>query len=426
MTISPAVKAVMAKLNKKHGEGTILLGSEIVGLDHPTITTGSLSFDVALGGGWAVNHFIEIVGHRSNGKTAVMLKTIAANQRLNKDFLTLWIASEDFHEPYASMLGVDLDRVIVLNENVMETAFNVIIEFLETRGVDCIVIDSLPALIPEREDDKDMEDFQVGLAPLLINKFFRKANPYVKRSLFDASQRPITVFLINQWRNKIGSYGDPNTTPGGMGKDFFCFQQIEIRRVETLKNTKDEPIGQRLRLVNRKNKFARPGRIGEIDFYFARGNQFQAGDYDVIADLVSAGKAYKVIKQSGGGYYSFGEDRWRGEPQMVAGFKENRALQRQLRVAVMAASALPPEERDDDTTTPSVRASRARRSSKAPSPTAQGKRERQSPPRPARRNNAVRVQDRVQGKSANNTEGRRTRTTAVQRSNRGQERRRTG
>lgn len=340
MAISPAVRAVMQQINKKGGAGTVLLGSDINEPDRQTITSGSLNLDAALGGGWATNHWIEIVGHASAGKTYLTLKTIAANQALDPNWTVVWFAAEDFVDSYAEMLGCDLSRIIVEEENRMEAVYDHAIKFLDTKAIDCIVIDSLPALVPAREDDAGMEDFQPGLAAFLTGKFFRKSNPSMKRSMTE-TERPCTGFLINQWRSKIGGYGDPRTTPGGMAKDFFCFQRVDIRRDEWITNTRDQPVGQVLKLVNVKNKYAPPGRIGFIDAYFADYQSHKAGDYDLVKDLVSAALAYEVVTKPDSSHYQFGEQTWYGRPKLDAAVKDDPALQDDIRKAVLDTVSKP-------------------------------------------------------------------------------------
>lgn len=330
----------MAKINKKSGAGTVILGSEIFQPLRETITSGSLSLDVALGGGWATNHWIEIVGHESVGKTLIVLKTIAANQKLNPNFTTVWFATEDFVDSYASMLGVDLSRIIVENENTMEAVYEHTIEFLDTRAIDCVVIDSYPGLVPAREEDATMEDNQPMLAAFLTGKFFRKSNPSMKRSLTE-DERPVTGFVINQWREKMTTYGDPRTTPGGKAKNFFYFQRVDVRRKEFIKNTKSEPIGQVIEIVNLKNKYARPGRVGQIDAYISTGKGFKAGDYDTVKDVVSAAIAYDVIKREGARNYSFGGQTWAGRPKLDAAIKSDAKLRGRVRRAVMTATSAP-------------------------------------------------------------------------------------
>jgi len=340
VALDPSVRAVMAKINKKSGAGTVILGSEIAQPLRATITSGSLSIDVALGGGWATNHWVEIIGHPSSGKTLMVLKTIAANQALDPSWTTVWFAAEDFVESYAEMLGVDTSRVIVEEENRMEVVYQHAIDFLDTKAVDCIVIDSLPALVPIREDDATMEEFQPGLAAFLTGKFFRKSTSSIKRSLL-TPERPVTGFVINQWRSKIGGYGDPRTAPGGQGKDFFFFQRVDVRRDEWLSNTRGEPIGQTIKVVNIKNKYARPGRVGLVDAYISRGNGFAAGDFDLVKDTVSAGLAYEVIERPDKSHYVFGTNRWYGRPALDEAVRGDKRLRLQLKKAVLAAAAAP-------------------------------------------------------------------------------------
>ena len=347
MPVDPSLKATMTKINKKFGHEAVVLGSEILDLDRKCITTGSLGIDAALGGGFAVNHFHEIVGHESVGKTFITLKMIAANQKLNPDWTTVWFAAEDFDDGYATMLGVDLERVIVVNGNAMEDTYESIFTFLSTKVVDCIVLDSLPALIPTRESENTMSDVQPGLSALLTNKFFRVVSIYIKRELTEDS-RPVTCFFINQWRSKIGGYGDPRTTPGGQGKNFAYWQRVEVKRKEWITNTKGVPVGQKIVVTNLKNKFAPPHRVGEIDAYFAKSRDFEAGEYDLLADTVNAGIAYGVIRTSGGGYYNFEGGRWKGRKGLDAAIEESPDLVRSIREAVLKAINLSAEEIDGE------------------------------------------------------------------------------
>lgn len=341
MSIDPRVKAVIAKIKKKHGDDTIVMGSDISLAKVPTITSGSLSLDVALGGGWAANHWIEVCGHESAGKTLIVLKTIAANQALDSNWTVIWFATEDFSESYAEMMGVDLDRVVVMNENEMEAVYESAKEFLDTRSIDCIVIDSLPGLVPAREMDGTMEDFQPGLVAFLTGKFFRKTNPSMKRSLV-IEERACTGFIINQWREKIGGYGDPRTTPGGKGKNFFFYQRVDVKRDEWINNTKDDHIGQVIKVSNIKNKIARPGRVGMIDAYFAKGKGFEPGDFDLVKDSISAAIAYEVIERPDKLHYTFGGQTWNGRPKMEAALAEDAELAGLLRKEVLAVALAPP------------------------------------------------------------------------------------
>lgn len=341
MAIDPSVRAVINRINKQEGEGTVILGSQIVAPLRPTITSGSLSLDAALGGGWATNHWAEIVGHESVGKTFLVLKTIAANQRRDPNWTTVWFATEDFSEDYAQMLGVDIDRVIVENENIMENVFDHCIQFLKTKSVDCIVIDSLPFLVSGREDDGTMEDFQPGHAAVLTGKFFRKSMSSIKRRLDVADERTCTGFVINGWREKIGvRYGDPRTTPGGKGKNFVFFQRVDLSRSEWITNTKNQPVGQVIKIRNIKNKIARPGLIGQVDAYVADYRGHKAGTFDTAKDVTSAAIAYEVITKNKS-HYIFGEEQWYGRPKLEEAVTTDAKLRGRIRKAVLAASAAP-------------------------------------------------------------------------------------
>jgi recombination protein RecA len=340
LALDPRVRSVIQKINKKHGHGTVILGSDISQAIHPTITSGSLSFDAALGGGWATNHWVEIVGNESAGKTAIILKTIAVNQKRDPDWTVVWFATEDFVDEYALMWGCDLSRIILQETNTMEVVYESAIEFLETKGIDCIVIDSLPAMVPAREQDGEMEDFQPGLVAFLTGKFFRKSNPSMKRSMTE-EERPCTGFVINQWRDKIISYGDPRTTPGGKGKNFFFFQRVDIKREEFITNTKREPIGQTIKMTVIKNKLGRPRRTGQVDAYISKTRDFNAGDYDIAKDVVSAALAYDVITRPKKGYYAFGEEQWYGRPRLDEALYEDPKLRGRVKRAVIAAASKP-------------------------------------------------------------------------------------
>ena len=334
--LDPSVKAVMADIRKKHGMHSVMLGSEI-SQTVETITTGSLSFDAAMGGGWAANHWNEILGLESAGKTMVVLKTIAANQKLNPKWITVWFAAEDFHVPYAEMLGVDMTRLVVVEENIMEIVYEEALKFVETREIDCLVIDSYPALVPAAEDKGNMEDQQVGLGARITGKFLRKGNQDMMAPLM-GTERSLTGIIVNQYRDKITTYGDPRTTPGGKGKNFFYFQRAEVRREDWIDNTKDEHIGQTIKLTNKKNKLSPPGRVGMVDAYFAKGNGFEAGAYDEVKDTIAAAIAYEVIEKTGQKKYVFGEKEWRnGRPGMEEEIKEDEKLQIQIREAVLKA-----------------------------------------------------------------------------------------
>jgi recombination protein RecA len=350
--MNPDLAKVVAKLNKRFGPETIVLGKDIRDDVVSRLTSGSLALDVILGGGWPTNQWHEIVGEASNGKTALALKTIAANQQQDPDFTTVWVAAEQWVPSYAEMCGVDLSRVFVISTNIMEEAYEAVIQFVETKAVDCVVIDSLPALVPISEDEKDMDEATVGRGALLTGKFFRKVGKASKRSLIEA-ERPFIGLMINQYRLKIGvMYGDPKTTPGGEAKNYAFFTRVEVKRddwIETGSGQEKRRVGQTIRARTLKNKSAPPSQTAYIDFYFDNGGNVDRGQYDFSKEIVALGIIYKVITRAGA-YYRYKERQWQGADALVAAIREELDLKEELdidvRDAVRAGSKFVGKETD--------------------------------------------------------------------------------
>lgn len=326
-----SLQSIIATINKKYGEDIVVQGSRIQE-ELPRITTGVLAYDLMLGGGWPVNQWSEIIGEESSGKTALAYKTIAANQAADPNFCALWIAAEEYVPEYAKAIGVDLARLWVVESNVMEHVYDLVLKVMDNRAIDLIVIDSLPALVPNDEAEKAMEDFTVGLGARLTGKFFRKSSKSQKRSLIH-EDRGCTGLIINQWREKIGvMWGDNRTTPGGKAKNFHYFCRVEVKRDEWLKD-KDMVVGQTIKARTMKNKTYRPQQSAVIDFYFTKTRGFDFGDFDVIKDIVNIATAEDIITRAGA-YYSFGEQRWQGKDALLAGVREDLALQKAIKDAV--------------------------------------------------------------------------------------------
>ena len=334
------VKAIAAAINKKYGEGMVVRGSEVTEMI-PRIPSGSLSIDLVLGGGWPANQWVEIIGDESSGKTAVALKTIAANQARDPDFIAVWVAAESWVTEYADMCGVDTDRVFVVETNDMETAYDAVIAFAESKEVDCIVIDSLPALVPGDEDEKTMEGATVGRGALLTGKFFRKVGKATKRSLTEA-ERPVLGIMINQWRMKIGvMYGDPRTTPGGLGKNYAYFVRAEVRRgdwIEVGTGKEKSRVGQTIQLRTIKNKSAPAQRVAFVDFYFDEGGAVFPGDYDFAKEILAIAVMEEVVERKGA-FYSYKEQKWRGKEDALAGIREDISLYEQIKDEVLEVIA---------------------------------------------------------------------------------------
>jgi len=290
-----SLTSIIASINKKCGEDVLIRGSQIRE-EVLRVTSGVLAYDLMLGGGWPVNQWSEIIGEESSGA-----------------------------------VGVDIDRLWVVESNMMEQVYDIIIRALENRAVDMIVLDSLPSLIPSDEAEKAMDEFTMGLGARLTGKFFRKSSKSQRRSLID-EDRPCTGLVINQWREKIGViWGDNRTTPGGKAKNFHYFARVEVKRDEWLKD-KEEIVGQTIKARTIKNKTYRPQQTAVVDFYFTKSNGFTFGDFDTVKDVVNIAIAIGVIPRAGA-YYSFKDQKWQGKEALLLAVREDLDLQKELKDA---------------------------------------------------------------------------------------------
>lgn len=323
-----SISAIINKINKKQNEVSILR-ADAMHQQLERTTTGILAYDLMLGGGWPANQWSEIIGDESSGKTALAFKTIAANQALDPDWTAVWVAAEEFVPDYAKSVGVDLARLWVIETNSMEQAYNLVIELMKNRAADCIVIDSLPALVPTDESERMMDEFTVGLGARITSKFFRKASEAQKRSMTE-KERSCTGLMINQWRQKIGvMWGDNRTTPGGLAKNFSYFVRVEVRRDEWLKE-KDEIVGQTIKARTLKNKTYKPSQQAVVDFYFTDALGFTKGSFDTLKDMINIATVTEVITRSGA-YYAYGSQKWQGKDKMLEAFREDLFMQKELK-----------------------------------------------------------------------------------------------
>ena len=348
--INDEARKVLAQLNKKFGDGVVVLASDIRPDLIPRITSGSTTLDYVLGGGFPGNQWNELVGEPSHGKTALALKTIAANQRLNPDYTTVWVAAEQWVPDYALMCGVDMERVIVIETSIMEEAYQAVIQFAESKSVDAIVIDSLPALSPMPEMEKDMSEATVGRGALLTNKFFRVVGTAMKRSLVE-DERPVLGLIINQYRMKIGvMHGDPRTTPGGEGKNYAFFTRCEVRRDEWIEigsgNSKTR-VGQRIKVRTLKNKTAPPQRVAYFDFYFAEGGNCAPGEFDFAKEIASLAVVMGYIERKGGWFY-YGERKWQGIESVITSLREEIDLKEEIQKKVLESDGIPVVDDSED------------------------------------------------------------------------------
>jgi recombination protein RecA len=332
--MSDSLEQIIAQINKRAKRDLIVTGGDVVPIGRTT--SGSLTLDVVLGGGWPQNRWTELIGEASHGKTTIALKTIAANQAKSQSFTTAWVRAEEYDEEWAATLGVDNKRVHFIDTNVMEDAYQAALDLISSKDLDLLVLDSLAALVPSAEDDKAMEEFTVGRGAQVTNKFFRKALVSMHREI---GERPCVGLVINQWRQKIGvMYGDPRTTPGGNGKDYAFSVRAEIKRDEWLEVGTGESkrkVGQRIRARTLKNKTA-PGQLSAyFDFYFADGAPVRKGDYDFARECVQMGVYYDIIERRGA-FYFYGGQQWRGIEATLEAIRQDVELKETLERDVLA------------------------------------------------------------------------------------------
>lgn len=343
-------------INTKMGTD-VLVRASTAKLEMPRTSTGILAFDLALGGGWPTNQWNEIVGTESDGKTAIAFKTVATNQALDPEYLTLWVASEEFVPSYAKAIGVDMDRLWVVESNEMEPVLDLVLKAIKNRAVDCVVIDSIPSLVTEAEVSKNMDESTIGIGAKMLSTFFKKSAMHQRRSLTDeADDRPCTLIATNQWRDRIGvMYGDPRTTPGGKAKNYYYFTRIELRRDEWITDGSkiENRVGQTIAARVFKNKTYRPHQVAQVDYYFAKTHGFSPGEFDTVKDVVNVCLALDVFE----GRYKFeGERIATKKEDLYTAVRADLDLQRKLSIAahmavlpsiVQAARAEPADKPQD-------------------------------------------------------------------------------
>jgi recombination protein RecA len=343
--------AIAQRINKEYGPSAVMIASEMI--VPCRFTSGSLSLDVSLGGGWAGNQWSEIYGPENHGKTAITLKTLAANQQRDPDFLTLWVASEHYDLDQARALGVNTDQVHVLSTRDMAFAYDTVLEYLEQRAVDMVVLDSYPALIPPDEDEKAMDEYTMAEGAKMTNKFFRKVGKAGLRDASDSGDRPWTGIFINQPRDKPGAWAPrgqvAETTPGGRGKNFAFYTRLDVKRAEWIevgpKSAKTK-VGQVIRTNTFKNKGGPPHRVASLDFYFTEVPSlgFHRGDYDVAKDVLTMSVLFDVVKK-GGSWYRFGDRQWQGIKDVLASVREEPDLLVSIERETREAAAKPEDKR---------------------------------------------------------------------------------
>ena len=284
-----ALEAALLQIEKQYGKGAVMkLGDPSVQMNIETIPTGSLSLDIALGlGGIPKGRIIEIYGPESSGKTTVTLHMIAEVQK--RGGIAGFIDAEHALDPvYAKNIGVDIDNLYISQPDSGEQALEIAETMVRSGAIDIVVIDSVAALVPKAEIDGDMGDSHVGLHARLMSQALRKLTAVISKS-------NCAVVFINQLREKVGvMFGNPETTTGGRALKFYSSVRMDVRRIESLKQS-GEVIGNRTRIRVVKNKIAPPFKEAEFDIMFGKGISY-------VGDVLDLAAKCDVVNKSGAWY----------------------------------------------------------------------------------------------------------------------------
>jgi recombination protein RecA len=308
-----AVELALSQIEKQFGKGSIVrLGSREALLPISVISTGSISFDAALGvGGVPRGRVIEVFGPESSGKTTITLQIIAEAQR--NGGLAAFVDAEHALDPsYAKKLGVDVDNLLVSQPDNGEQALEITEALVRSGAIDVLVVDSVAALVPKAELDGEMGDSHVGLQARLMSQALRKLTGTVSKS------RTALIF-INQIREKIGvMFGNPETTTGGRALKFYSSVRIDIRRIAAIKEG-DTVTGNRTKVKIVKNKVAAPFREAEFDILYGEGISREG-------DVLDLAVANNIVEKSGAWYSYSGERIGQGRENTRTFLKENKDI----------------------------------------------------------------------------------------------------
>ena len=288
---SEALKLAIAQITKQFGDGSIMKLGDNRNIDVELLKSGSLSLDLALGGGYPKGRIIEIYGPESSGKTTLALHAIAEIQKTGGQ--AAFIDAEHALDPsYAKRIGVDVDNLLISQPDNGEQALEICETLVRSNAVDLIVVDSVAALVPQAEIDGDLGDAQMGLQARLMSQAMRKLTAIISKS-------KATVIFINQIRMKIGvMFGNPETTTGGNALKFYASVRIDIRRIGQIKDG-ENIIGNRTKIKVVKNKIAAPFRSAEFDIMYNEGVSKVGDVLDLAVQYGVFDKAGAFIKYNG-------------------------------------------------------------------------------------------------------------------------------
>lgn len=337
-----ALNLVLNQIERSFGKGAIVRLGDATRMRVETIPSGALTLDIALGGGLPKGRVIEIYGPESSGKTTLALHAIAEVQKAGG--IAAFVDAEHALDPsYASVLGVDIENLLVSQPDTGEMALEIVDQLVRSVAVDIVVIDSVAALVPRAEIEGDMGDSHMGLQARLMSQALRKITGNIGKS-------GCTVIFLNQLRQKIGiSYGNPETTTGGNALKFYASVRLDIRRIQSLKKGTEE-YGNRVKVKVAKNKIAPPFRIAEFDIVFGKG-------ISTTGCLVDLAEETGIITKKGSWYSYNGDNIGQGRETTIKYTDENPEFKAQIEQlvrqklasgAVVSANSVAPIEAEDE------------------------------------------------------------------------------
>ena len=324
-SLENALKQIGSRFDKGPGEKAIMRMGDKVLEKIPSIPTGSLGLDIALGiGGLPKGRVVEIYGPESSGKTTLTLEVIAQCQKLGGT--AAFIDAEHALDPvYAERLGVNVEELLISQPDTGEEALEITDILVHSGGVDVLVIDSVAALVPKAEIEGEMGDSHMGLQARLMSQALRKITGNVKKS-------NTLVIFINQIRHKIGvMFGSPETTSGGNALKFYASCRLDIRRIGTVKEG-DEVVGNETRVKVVKNKVSPPFKQAEFQIIYNKG-------INRLGELLDRGSDLGILEKAGSWYSLEGEKIGQGKAKAVEFLQENPKIAKKIEKQILETLA---------------------------------------------------------------------------------------
>jgi recombination protein RecA len=351
------LEVLMKAINKKYGAGTIVTAGRAIALEIPRIPSGSFGLDCELGGGWPRGRISLVVGPYSVGKSFVAYLAVAEAQKMFPNETPIWIDQEGvFEASWAAEFGIivasddeeeakndPINALRVVRPDSAESALDITLEFFDCPGISIIIYDSLAANSPKDEIEGSMEDWTMGLAARLNNKFFRKGQAILNiGSLEQANTKP-AIIILNQLRKTMDKY-KPEVIPGGEGQGFFSSIIVWLRRGETFVESRgsgkpEEYVGHEINFKTEKNKTFPPKRNGSFDIYVTQSEDtgYKAGQVDRLKEVVTYAIHWDVIRKGGAWFYIDGiEKPFQGADKMLDFLRESPEHMQAIEAKVLA------------------------------------------------------------------------------------------